>query len=480
MLLFLFLFSVKSAQQQQNVDPLQLIQQYRAFQQWPQCKSILDQIIDKQGKQADVMIYRLRAEALLNMDMPEEALEDIEIAFRKNPSQEENKNLNLLAATAHIQLGDSDQAEIEAETAEDPQMIANTREFTKLVSQAEELYDDEKYAEAAKVYDKLLVTCTHAYELTQRRLELAWILGQTIVYEERAKKLVTIFEDDSELNFRYGVSLMCNGKFGDGKKYFQKVKEMDYPPDNLSTYIDAATKGAKLIADVHKSMNKRDFKAANTHLDTLNQDLDGICFSSSGISALSNYLRAKILAKDKKYEEAIALLDKSIENDQDNVDYLLYRSELALETKDYDAAIFDLTRLQRMKPNDNSILRKLQRAQELKNKATRVDYYKVLGVPHGCTLNQIKDAYRKLAREWHPDRYQDKAEKKHAEEMMKSINTAYDILTDPGKRQWYDAGRDMEQYQQGAENMQQGDLFELLKRQQQQQGNGQQYVFFQQ
>ena len=482
MFFFLFLFSIKSVNQQQNVDPLQLVQQLRAFQQWPQCKEVLDQIIEKQGKQADVMIYRLRAEALLNMDMPEEALEDIEIAFRKNPSQAENKNLNLLAATAHIQLGDPDQAEMEAETAEDPQMIANTKEFAKLISQGEELYDDEKYAEAAKVYDRLLVTCTHAYELTQKRLELAWILGQTIVYEDRAKKLVTIFEDDSELNFRYGASLMCNGKFVDGKKYFQKVKEMDYPPDNLSTYIDAAGKGAQLIADLHKAMNKKDYKTANSHLDTLNQTLENICFSSSGISALSNYWRAKMLAKEKKYEEAISLLDASIENDQDNADYLLFRSELSSEIKDYDSAIFDLTRLQRLKPNDHSIMRKLQKAQELKNKANRVDYYKVLGVPHGCTLNQIKDAYRKLAREWHPDRFPEKDQKKHAEEMMKSINTAYDILTDPGKRKWYDAGGDMEQYQPGAENMQQGDLFELLKRQQQQQGGGggQQFVFFQQ
>jgi molecular chaperone DnaJ len=64
------------------------------------------------------------------------------------------------------------------------------------------------------------------------------------------------------------------------------------------------------------------------------------------------------------------------------------------------------------------------------------DYYEVLGVARGCTAEELKKAYRKLAMQYHPDRNQgDKA----AEERFKEIGEAYSVLSDPEKRQRYDA-----------------------------------------
>ena len=69
--------------------------------------------------------------------------------------------------------------------------------------------------------------------------------------------------------------------------------------------------------------------------------------------------------------------------------------------------------------------------------ADRPDYYKVLGVGKNASEAEIKKAYRKLARQYHPDR---NSGDKKAEERFKEISQAYDVLSDAEKRKAYDRG----------------------------------------
>ncbi len=80
------------------------------------------------------------------------------------------------------------------------------------------------------------------------------------------------------------------------------------------------------------------------------------------------------------------------------------------------------------------------------------NYYEILGVEKTANADELKSAYRRLAKKYHPDVYANAtdAEKKDAEAKFKDINHAYEVLSDPQKRSAYDTYGDENGPQMGA------------------------------
>ena len=73
------------------------------------------------------------------------------------------------------------------------------------------------------------------------------------------------------------------------------------------------------------------------------------------------------------------------------------------------------------------------------------NYYEIIGVPRTASASEVRSAYAKLARERHPDRFADPAEKARAEEFFKNLTTAFNTLSSEKNRREYDASLDRPQ-----------------------------------
>ena len=164
-----------------------------------------------------------------------------------------------------------------------------------------------------------------------------------------------------------------------------------------------------------------------------------------------NLIKLQLIRKSEDKNATMAFLNEAIANYSNCADFEIERGELLLENGEFDAAIYDFQSALRKNRNSKRANDGLNKAQQKKREATMVDYYKILGVPRSATQSEIKTAFRKATIKWHPDRHRGEEEKKDAEQMMKKINVAYDILSDPQKKQMYDNGVDPEhpEYNQG-------------------------------
>ncbi|KEY64359.1 hypothetical protein S7711_06388 [Stachybotrys chartarum IBT 7711] len=123
---------------------------------------------------------------------------------------------------------------------------------------------------------------------------------------------------------------------------------------------------------------------------------------------------------------------------------LLHRGKTLLKNEEYEAAIQALELAAEHHPDKkehvNSMLQKAHIA--LKRSKTK-DYYKVLGVANDADDRQIKSAYRKASKQFHPDKaVKQGMTKEEAEKKMASVNEAYEVLSDPELRARFDRGDD--------------------------------------
>lgn len=120
-----------------------------------------------------------------------------------------------------------------------------------------------------------------------------------------------------------------------------------------------------------------------------------------------------------------------------------------MENENFEACISTLNTCNEHHPGDSKVQSLLQKAQIALKRSKEKDYYKILGVAHDADERQIKAAYRKQTKMYHPDKASKLGySKEDAEKKMAGINEAYEVLSNPELRARFDRGDDPNSHEQ--------------------------------
>ncbi|KAL5033965.1 hypothetical protein BDV3_003587 [Batrachochytrium dendrobatidis] len=209
-------------------------------------------------------------------------------------------------------------------------------------------------------------------------------------------------------------------------KQFKRVKKLDKELKNMAAFVEK--RKWRSVIDILFGQNG------------VIKDFEGIGANSLNIQVYSYACRGYgALRKDI---DAIDWCSRTLSLDAENVEALITRANALLEKEDYREAISDFQKAHEYDKNDPRISEGYNRAQKLQKQAGMRNYYKTLGVQRSATKKEIKKAFRKLAQQWHPDKYSGTLSRDQVQRKMSEINQAYEVLGNDELREQYDNGDD--------------------------------------
>jgi DnaJ homolog subfamily C member 3 len=143
------------------------------------------------------------------------------------------------------------------------------------------------------------------------------------------------------------------------------------------------------------------------------------------------------------HKRATPYCTEALKHNPESLHGLLSQAQRELDADDFEAAIRTLETAKEHHPQHGKIQELLHKAHTLLKRSKQKDYYKVLGVSRDADEREIKKAYRKLSKQFHPDKASAQGiTPEEAQTKMAAINEAYEVLSDPELRSRFDNGDD--------------------------------------
>lgn len=450
--MFIILFSLLGffeelfGQFQQPLSPREEVENLMAFGQHWQAYEKINKMI-KQNPQ-DHELLQLRATCEIQMNMPKEAITDISRIISSKPTPQELRNALSLRAQAYLIQGDFAKAEKDAKSANSRKVLQHVQDAIRITKNIDYNVQRGNIEDAGSDIEKIIRIAPKATKYILLKANVLWNQSNLIGFYETTKEYVNEFNSDNDFNYKYGISGFCADHTEEALKSLFLAKKGKPVNPNVTIAIDTINEFAKnrnlvIAAIADKKDNTEKYINISVEKGLM------FCEKTSPVLYSVNLLKIKLYKKSGDKKKYLELLNEVLDSNEASEELLCERGELNLEFGDYDAALFDFQNVLSKNQGNRRAHNGYNKANEMKREATHIDYYKILNVSKSASESEIKASYRKMVRLWHPDRFGDKDKKQKAEQMMKMINKAYDVIGDPQKRRMYDLGQDEDMPQNG-------------------------------
>uniref|UniRef100_A0A915MQA3 J domain-containing protein n=1 Tax=Meloidogyne javanica TaxID=6303 RepID=A0A915MQA3_MELJA len=279
-------------------------------------------------------------------------------------------------------------------------MIDQIREWVKSGNYYHENGDHDS---AERVLSYALEHCNWDADLHRKRGKIRLARGDTQNAISDIRAVAKLVPDSTEV---YLEISRIYYETGDAENAMTQIRECLHLNPEHPLYLDNSIQKERWAECLDKSTSILKFE----------QDVDRIQLDTYKQRCKCNVKLGHVAEAIQECTEVLKYVD---ENDWE---VLLNRGEAYLLNEDYDSAVEDFQKAVKANEDSRQAKEALNRALKLQKQAKKRDYYKILG--------------------WHPDNFQDDAEKKRAQEKFILIAAAKDVLTDPEKRRIFDSGED--------------------------------------
>ena len=305
------------------------------------------------------------------------------------------------------------------------------------LGKAQQLLKESNYKDANSDIDVALAFAPHSTLLKLCKIEcLIGLKEFDVAAKEAGAILRDVDNNNSDALFLRGQSLYYSGNVDNGLKHVTEALMVD--PDNQKCLqfrkqikkIESLKEEGNKLLRANKFQEAYDEYTKAIEVDPKNANMNSVLYCN----------RAAAATKLGKHELAVKDATKAIELNDSYLKAYIRRGSSYIELEKYEDAMRDYNKAHELDKDNAEISQKLKEVRKLYKQSKKKDFYKILGIERNATTDDIKKAYKKLAMQWHPDRFMDEDEKKNAEEKFKEITEAHSILSDPQKRQQFDSG----------------------------------------
>ena len=422
-----------------QLDPVQQIEQLIEFNQYWDAYTKLNDMIKSDLNNPHLL--GLRSTCELRMLLLPECIADCTKILKLKANNDDLRLALVNRGIAQLQMGNFESAQKDAKSAAETKVLRSITDALRIAKNVDNFMENAQIDDARKALDQLLRICPKAGKYQMMRAEIAWMENDIEKYEEIAAAVIDDSVKDAKYFYRRGMVNFCQNKLNEAKDLLKEASKKNNPPKNASVALNAISNFQKSRNEAEKALANKNVNSAEIAINKTIEYSCMFCSPDSPIVKSTNLITIKLLKLKDDNETIIKVLDEMISKNP-SIDLIIERADLHREMGNYDAAIFDYNNVLSQDPGNQRARKGHEEATEKLKQAKHVDYYEILGVSKQASISEIKEAYRSMVRKWHPDRYPDKEQKKKAEAMMKKINTAYEILTDPQRRRMYDQGID--------------------------------------